>query len=255
MVISHKHRYLFIEIPLTGSWAIQKELCAYYDGISILHKHATYPEFRRIATPSELEYFVFATIRHPLDEIVSRYAKLASDHKGMFSDLAQVKALRSDYSDYQKYKFIQATQADFATFFRKYHRRPFGGLIDVAHAEYDFIIRYEAFQTDFTEVLHRLGLTQVRPVPVTNQTDAKGADWRAYYTPEIRAQACRVLAPYMQKWGYTFPPDWEQCPVSRLSQLEFSLVTYLRNLYYTHIRYSDTPQAKVTRYLRAYLLN
>ena len=40
MVISHKHRYVFVEIPHTGSHAISKELCEFYDGQIIHRKHA-----------------------------------------------------------------------------------------------------------------------------------------------------------------------------------------------------------------------
>ncbi|MCB0110816.1 MAG: sulfotransferase family 2 domain-containing protein [Caldilineaceae bacterium] len=255
MIISHQHRYLFIEIPLTGSWAIRKELCAHYDGMPILHKHATYPEFQRTAEPAELDYFVFAAIRHPLDEIVSRYAKLMSDHKGIFSDRTRTQTLETDYSDHEKYKFVHESKADFVTFFRKYHRRPFGDLIDVASDQYDFIIRYECLQEDFAEVLRRLKLEQVRPVPVSNKTAGKRTDWHTYYTPEIRAQAYHVVAPYMKKWGYAFPADWERYPISWRSQLEFSLMTHLRNLYYTHLRYSRRPHAKAVRYLRAWLFD
>ena len=86
MVISHKYRYLFIEIPLTGSWAIRKELCEFYGGQQILHKHATYHEFQQSATDDEQAYFVFATVRNPLDSMVSAFYKYKSDHKGVFSD-------------------------------------------------------------------------------------------------------------------------------------------------------------------------
>lgn len=37
MIISHEHKYLFIEIPLTASWAVRKELCEFYGGEAILH--------------------------------------------------------------------------------------------------------------------------------------------------------------------------------------------------------------------------
>jgi hypothetical protein len=45
MIVSHQYKCLFMEIPLTASWAISQELCRYYGGASILHKHATYVEF------------------------------------------------------------------------------------------------------------------------------------------------------------------------------------------------------------------
>ena len=86
MIISHTHKYLFVEIPLTASYAIRHELCEYYGGVPILHKHASFPDFLQIAAPHERDYFVFATVRNPLDETVSRYCKLRCDHKGTFSD-------------------------------------------------------------------------------------------------------------------------------------------------------------------------
>lgn len=255
MIISHKHRYLFIEIPLTGSWAIHHELCKYYGGSPILHKHATYPEFRRIAKIDELQYFVFGTVRNPLDEVVSRYYKLKTDHKGVFSDATQVASLTADYSDQKKYEFIQNSNAGFVDFFRKYHRRPFGSLIDVACDKYDFIIQYEDLQNGFAEVLQRLKIEQVRPIPLANKTQGKSADWASYYTPEIREQACKLFSPFMKKWGYKFPAEWEEPQVNYMQQIEFHLVTSLRNIYYSHVRYNKRPYARLVRMLRAQLID
>ena len=53
MVISHRHRYLFVELPRTGSTAIHRELIELYDGTAILQKHATYEDFLRGATEIE----------------------------------------------------------------------------------------------------------------------------------------------------------------------------------------------------------
>jgi len=84
MIISHKYRYLFIEIPLTGAWAIRNELVSYYDGQPILHKHANYLDFKRVATDDERQYWVFATVRDPLDSQVSDVFNYRTDHKGTF---------------------------------------------------------------------------------------------------------------------------------------------------------------------------
>jgi hypothetical protein len=208
-----------------------------------------------MAKKDELSYFVFGTVRNPLDEVVSRYYKLKTDHKSVFSDATYVDSLTADYSDQKKYEFIQNSDAGFASFFRKYHRRPFGGLIDIACGEYDLIIQYEDLQDGFAEVLRRLNIEQVRPIPVANKTQGKRADWTSYYTPEIREQACKVFGPFMKKWGYTFPADWEVPQVSYIDQIEFRLVTILRNIYHSHFRYNRRPYAKLARLLRAQLID
>ena len=40
MIISHKHKYVFVELPQTASSAIAKELKANYDGHEILFKQS-----------------------------------------------------------------------------------------------------------------------------------------------------------------------------------------------------------------------
>lgn len=254
MVISHTYKYLFVEIPLTASWAIRNELCTHYDGAPILHKHATYPEFKQIAKGDEAEYFVFGTVRNPLDEVVSRYLKLKTDHKGVFSDAQSIQSLESDYSDWKKYQFIRNSDADFAAFFQKYHTRPFGNLIDVASDRYDFVIRYENLQEDFSAALQRLGIEQVRPVPMTNRTQGK-KDWRTYYPAAVREQAFRVFGPFMDKWSYQFPPDWQVSQTHWFGKVEFHFANMLRNVYYTHLRYNDRVYARYARQLRAHLID
>jgi hypothetical protein len=108
MIISHEHKLVFIEIHLTASWAIHNELCQNYRGKPILHKHATYAEFRRHATDEELDYFVFATVRNPLDKIVSTYHKLKNDHKEVYSNAGSLPQGIVDYSDLNKYQYIKS---------------------------------------------------------------------------------------------------------------------------------------------------
>lgn len=255
MVISHTHRYLFIEIPLTGSWALRNELCNLYDGTPILHKHATYPEFRRIATPDELKYFVFGTVRNPLDVVVSRYFKLKNDHKGVFSSSDSVNSLEADYSDLLKHQFVQRADVDFVTFFRKYHQRPFGDLIDVESSRYNKVLHYERLQDEFASVLNHLGIAAQRVVPFTNRTEGKAPNWDSYYTAEVRKQAVRIFTPFMHKWGYDFPSSWGESRMPWRSQIEYSIATHLRNLYYCNFRYSNSPTAQLVRKMRAQIIN
>jgi hypothetical protein len=251
MIISHQYKYLFIEIPLTASWAISQELCQHYGGASILHKHATYAEFRRIAAPEELTYFVFATVRNPLDTIVSRYMKFTSDHKGTFSSPTSVEELVADYSDIQKYIFIKNTHANFGTYFRKYFKIPFSDMIDLSGGHLDFVIRFENLQQDFSRLLHRLNICQVRPIPTVNKTRGKDKPFASYYSPELADRARRICGPFMRKWGYEFPSDWEGHQSTLIDQAEYIIFNKLRYFYMIYLRYNDANYARVLRRLRA----
>jgi hypothetical protein len=65
MIISHRHRYVFVEVPRTGSTAVSAELRENYDGHEILRKHASYRDFLRVASEEERGYFTFSAVRNP----------------------------------------------------------------------------------------------------------------------------------------------------------------------------------------------
>jgi hypothetical protein len=253
MIISHKHRYLFIENPLTGSWAIHLELCNHYEGTPILHKHATYAEFEREVGEVSDEYFVFATVRNPLDKIASAYAKLKTDHKGAFSSANSTDKLKVDFVDRRKYRFIQENNASFSAYFRKFYRRPYSDMLDLSAQSLDYVIRFENLQQDFAELLRRLNIQQVQPVPVRNKTRGKKETWRDYYTPEIIPQAKKTTGPYMTRWGYSFPPEWGVYVPSRLQDAEYKFHLALRLIYNRQFRYNNSAYARAIRSLRARL--
>ena len=95
MIISHIHRYLFVELPRTGSSAVSKELILNYDAENILRKHATYRDFLKQASKQEKEYFVFSSIRNPMDKILSLYFKYKTDHR-RYDDPETYRRLRID---------------------------------------------------------------------------------------------------------------------------------------------------------------
>jgi hypothetical protein len=251
MIISHQFHYLFIEMPLTASWAIHHELCNHYGGEPILHKHASYPEFRQIASAAEKDYFVFATVRNPLDVVVSQYFKLKNDHKGAFSKPESAHDFLVDYSDLKKYQFIQKYDASFADFFCKYFRRPYGDLIDYSADRLDIVIRYEYLQDDFARLLQKFGLDQIRPIPSSNKTQGKKGHWQSYYTPEIIGQAKRVFGPYMKRWGYTFPDEWGSHQVHWVDEWKYRALNSVRRVYVNRFKYSGGTTAKLVRSLRA----
>lgn len=237
MIISHKHKYLFVELPRTGSTAISKELRECYDGARILRKHATYLEFLKVASPEEKKYFAFSCIRNPLDDLVSQYFKYRTNHKQRYTDPVKLqrrgKLVRT--IDLLRFKSIQRTDMDFATYFKRFHKIPYSNWSILSHKQFDFVIRFENLEKDFATVLELLGVEQKRPLPLVNRTGEK-ASFLSYYTLEIYEQARKVCGPFMKVWGYDFPAEWGDNSVPLLSQVEFHLFNLFGILYWKHLR-------------------
>lgn len=251
MIVSHKYKYVFVQLPHTGSTAISKELRENYDGVRVLRKHAYYHEFLRIASPEERTFFVFSGMRNPLDEAVSNYFKVKTNHKGMYTNPKKWRRNGGIVTDatLRKYNFVQDTDADFPTFFRKFYRIPYNNWSALSHKRFDFIIRFENLQEDFAQVLKLLGIKQKRPLPVVNKTGRKRDDFLLYYTPEIYDQARRVFGPFMKEWGYELPPEWGGSSVPWSSQAQFHILAFLMKLYWTQLKWGAYPHARVFRRL------
>lgn len=242
MIISHKYKYLYVEIPHTGSTAISTELRQNYEGVPILRKHANYREFLQNATAEEKQYFVFAGIRNPLDEAVSLYYKYKTNHDNRYTRPRNTPVKRGKANvtngNVRLFNFVNDTGADFPAFFKKAYKLPYNNVSSISHQYCDFIIRFEHLAADFAEVLRLIGIEPVRQLPHVNKTDAKRSNFISYYTPEIVDQAVKVFGPFMKKWGYEFPPEWDVPSTSWLGQLEFYSVDMVRNFYWKHVRWS-----------------
>jgi hypothetical protein len=238
MIISHPHKYLFIELPRTGTTAISRELCALYEGEPILHKHATYLEFLKAATPDEKKYFVFAGIRNPMDDAVSLYFKYRNDHRNLFTNPKKLAKLHPALRFFvlMRFRFINRGEVDFPTYFRRYHRIPYDNWSSLSHKDFNFVVRFEHLAEDFERALRLIGLELKRPLLPVNTTAVRTRDYLAYYTPDIRAHAKRVFGPYMKKWGYRFPPEWGEETVSRWNQLEYEFYGFFRGIYWRYFR-------------------
>lgn len=240
MIISHTYNYVFIELPHTASTSISQELRDNYDGHKVMTKHSPYNKFFRSASPEEKSYFVFSCIRNPLDVVVTEYFRLKTNHKEAFTNPKRWKRNGGWVPEYnlRQFKFIKDENADFAAFFKKYHKFPYDNWSCLDHERFNFLIRYENLQDDFSKVLYLLGIEQKRPLPINNKTGDK-RDFISYYTPDIQDQAKKVFSPFMKKWNYEFPSEWGDNSVSTLSEIEFYLHGIPRKLYWKYLkRYS-----------------
>jgi hypothetical protein len=240
MIISDKHKYIFIQIPHTASTAIGDELCINYDGKRILNKHSLYFEFEKLANAEEKNYFVFACIRNPLDDVVSRYFKYKSNHMETFTTPRYWQKNGGNgwvtNKQLSQYQWIAEQDATFENFFLKYYQIPYDSWISIEAQKYDYVMRFESIEQDFNEVLNSLKLTQKRTLPFRNKTSLKDQDVFSYFTPEIQKQALFVFGPFLKKWGYNFPEDWNDQSISVLSQIEFELLSVVRKFHRKYLR-------------------
>lgn len=240
VVISHRHRYLFVQLPQTACTAVQNELIEHYGGEKILFKHALYSDFLAQATGDEKTYFTFSSLRNPLDIAVSKFFKYRTDHVGAYSEQRLKKFGRLHkyvlwYTDRRRYRFITERDASFEDFFRRFYKLPYASWAILDHHRFDYLIRYENLQEDFREVIHRIGVEPVRDLPAGNVTGQKSRDFWSYYdSPELRARARRLFSRYMEEWGYEWPGEFLTYPAG--SKAAYRAVSALRRLYWRLLR-------------------
>ena len=245
MIISDERRYVFIEQPHTACTAIQAELREHYGGRRILEKHATWSDFLRVATPEEKRYFVFSGVRNPLDEAVSMYFKYKTDWKQKYSRRSQDNTLTA--AQRAAYEVVAGEQVDFDGYLRRVYRYPWDNDTLIYHRRMDQVIRFEHLQDDFSKTLARLGLAQVRPLPLVNKTSERGS-YLDYYPNELRPNAARVFGPFMRKWGYALPADWVGVTIPTSALIEFRLRGVAR---YVYRRYLRRPANPITAFITA----
>jgi sulfotransferase famil protein len=242
MVISDKYKYVFVELPLTGSTAISNELCEIYEGKKILRKHSKYQEFLEIASEEQKKYFVFSGIRNPMDLVVSEFLKKKNNHKQRYTTPSEWRKNGGTLSDKEirLYKEIQEKNMCFQDYFKKYFKLPYDNWSAVAHKDFDFIIRFENLTSDFNFALKKLKIESVRQLPQINKTSAK-EDYIKYYTPEIREKVVFVFQPFMKKWNYDFPAEWNVKRNNHYSFVLYKLLSIAKKFYWRATKSKSAP--------------
>jgi hypothetical protein len=200
MIISHAHRYIFLETPRTGSSAIHAELVQHYDGEPILHKHANYWELPKAIR--DLGYFVFAGVRNPLDDAASLYQKLLSDHH----DYTNPASIRINKRLRRLFRAVHRPGATFLTYLSAAYPHPHCSRISANKKYCNGFIRFENLQQDFASILRAVGLAKKRDIPVKNSTSGK-RHYSEYYGFADEAQIARTFGPFMIEWNYAQPGD------------------------------------------------
>ena len=230
MIISHKHKFLFVGLPFSASSAITKELCKEYEGQPYLRKHSLYHEFLEKAKKEELKYFVFSVIRNPMEIVVTVYLKMKNNPKENYLNPKLYKENGGHISKRQreKFRFIQSKNATFERFFLKFYNRPYENFAALTTQYSDYIIRYENLEKDYIEALKSAGVKSPKPLPILNKTRGKVQDITHYYTEKVKQRATYVFGPFFKKYDYKFPDNWGTVHISKISVIQFRILEFIR---------------------------
>jgi len=206
MLISHKHKFVFIHISKNAGTSISKVLSPYSEiKATNLHKRK-YALYRQHTTASQLktifenhgwdwnEYFSFGIVRNPWARIVSKYefwkqtannekksnfwdfCKRVTDQCGTFSELLS-----------SKYPYNQPSQSDF--------------IYESANLLVNFVGRYENLEQDFDKICERIGVPRMQ-LPVLHKTYHN--PYCDYYTDKTQKIIAEKYAEDIENFKYKF---------------------------------------------------
>lgn len=218
MLISYKHRFLFVHIAKTGGTSIRAALRPYRWGwpyslplaLCSLMSQMTRPrhllgiKFPRHAKaiaaremlPAEVYdgLFKFTVVRNPWDLQVSSFHHLRREHP------AEVEAM-PDFGSFLRAKFDPD--------------RPYSFLLDISQErqwEYvcdlegnsivDYVARYEDLETEFRTICARIGI-EPPALPHRRRADDRRA-YRDYYDDELRELVAAHYAEDIRRFDYRF---------------------------------------------------
>jgi hypothetical protein len=219
MLLSVKHRFLFVHIAKTGGTSVRAALqaqrwrdpwywpmflCSRLSHLSG-HRIATkLPRHAKVVAAKELlpkeffdQLFKFAFVRNPWDLQVSSFHHIRRERPQYLSGHEDFAAfLRWKLDPERPYQYHIDTSIESQTDY----------LIDLSgRVVVDFIGRYERLGEDFAEACRRIGLP-APALPHQRQARDRQKDYRGYYTDETAELIARHFARDIEILGYGFDP-------------------------------------------------
>jgi len=245
MLINEDPAFVFVELPQTATTAISKELREMYGAKKFLHKHATYHQYLKKASPQQKKYKSIGSMRNPLDQTVSFYFKYKSDKEfgekytvgaNRRKNGTQLRLFLSRNKHKYRSRYIIKNNASFGDFFLKFYKLPFGNWSVLDHKKFDHIIWFENLAEDYKKVFTDVGLSVKRGLPVTNKTPEKEkVFWTYYNTDKLKKRAKFVFGPFMRYWGYEFPESWDYIKEPWYSQILYNILIIPSKFYWKYL--------------------
>lgn len=177
MIISHKHKYIFIGLPFSGSSAISKELIEEYEGESVYGKHTN---IQSVLNDKEIDiskYFVFAVYRDPVDICITTYSKYLNNAKEVYTDKKYIQENGGHVSKkaVKCYNYLKSNKINFEGYLKYKHKGfiPYDFVFSINEKHLNFQIDFEFLNDGFKLVLSKIGIESKRDLPTYNKTKNK----------------------------------------------------------------------------------
>lgn len=201
-MISHKHKFIFVQIPKTGCTSVANALAEYCINTSRLKNHFTYSEYLNNKTKREKvnkDYFSFAFVRNPFDRLVSQFK-----YSGM-AVWGKVGPTNLDFTFQHYVKYIVAQNLRFSNHRYNSKLKKTGdedwSQLQFVGDDVGFIGKFETLQEDFNTICDKIGIPQ-KQVPHLNKTKHK--HYTEYYDDETRQIVADKYAKDIKYFGYKF---------------------------------------------------
>jgi len=176
MIISHKHKYIFIGLPFSGSSAISKELIEHYDGELLMAKHTNINHLLKSKNINIQDYFVFAVYRDPIDILNTAYSKFVNNSKGVFTN-KKFFLENGGHVSIRKRRLFKKIQEEHLTFYQfistSLKNIPYDNVFSLNEPYLNYVINFENLSENFKYALSHIEIKPKRDLPVYNKTSKK----------------------------------------------------------------------------------
>ena len=191
MILSHKHRFIFVAIGKTGTTSIESYLRTLPIVKNRAPKHFSLQEIIN-SYENVCDYLKFAFARNPFDRAVSMYFQWKKPHSEYKDKYGTRKMLFDLANKYSFKKFIANTGA---FHFNGHH------MVEKINYEIDFIGRFEKLQEDFNQACDIIGISRCK-LPHLNKTTRK--HYTEYYDDEARQIVAEIFTKDLEVVGYEY---------------------------------------------------
>lgn len=206
MIINHDYKFVFIQIPHTGSTIIGDALVDKLGSEKIMTKHSYLHELAILHPYVYRKYYIFGAVRNPLDERVSIFHKYKTNHLGLYTKKNN-ELIPGNYFVRRIAREIIEGDYSFRDYVLKLLNRQYMSPIHLHFNRYDNIMRFERLQQDLDKALDDIGVGRF-VLSHGNKTGKRHQDFSVYYKdPDVIAKAMTVFGAEMNFLGYDFP-EW-----------------------------------------------